>query len=160
MWPTWLISYYSYWIKFVYYTVITSVCTTMRFGVRSARISMSYSVDLELGRGLWSVIVDEVSIICEFGVRLGIVASSNVGGIALKSFETQTQLMLTQNWPNPHQNLFGNQISFTKISTLLMIWWILGKVLVVCSLKTIGRGELLILVQWFVGQRAGTMWYW
>ena len=62
----------SYGIKYVYYTVITSefseCFTRMMFAVYSGRISMAYSADLGLGTDLWSMLVDEISIICGVGV--------------------------------------------------------------------------------------------
>ena len=71
----WAISYRLYdscGIKYVYYTVITSefseCFTKMTFAVCSGRISMAYSADLVLVTGLWSMLVDEVSIIWEVGV--------------------------------------------------------------------------------------------
>ena len=57
----------SYAMRYVYYTVITlefsDFFTRMTFADRDARFSIYYSSDHELRIGLWSIVVDEVSII-------------------------------------------------------------------------------------------------
>ena len=108
----------SYGIRYLYYTVITSVLRIFLQKWRSQfaifRTSAFYSSDHELGIDLWSIVVDEVSIIWKVGVWFGIVASSNVGGIAFLSFETQIQPRLTQNWPDNHKNSAESQMIWAQ----------------------------------------------